>query len=55
MSTIRRENIGMVFQDPMTALNPFVNNLPVGVVYILCMNLITVTSQQDYNEVLKLV
>lgn len=45
----------MVFQDPMTVLNLFINNLPVGVVYILCMNLITVTSQQDYSAVLKLV
>ena len=31
MRTIHREHISMVFQDPMTELNPFINNLPVGV------------------------
>ena len=56
MSTILRENIGMVFQDSMTVLNLFMNNLPGGVEYIVYMNLlITVTSQQDYSAVLKLV
>ncbi|WP_279084713.1 hypothetical protein [Gilliamella apis] len=31
MRTIRRAHIRMVFQDPMTELNPFINNLAVGV------------------------
>ena len=31
MRTIRRAHISMVFQDPMTELNPFINNLAVGV------------------------
>lgn len=31
MRTIHREHISMVFQDPMTELNPFINNLAVGV------------------------
>ena len=31
MRTIRRAHIRMVFQDPMTELNPFINKLLVGV------------------------
>ena len=31
MRTIRRAHIRMVFQDSMTELNPFINNLAVGV------------------------
>ena len=31
MRTIHREHISMVFQDPMTELNPFINKLLVGV------------------------
>lgn len=31
MCTIHRARIRMVFQDPMTELNSFINNLPVDV------------------------